>query len=143
MAAKRFYPLAGCQASAEEMQTQLVNSVLRLFKAPFDPVASTPRADYLAAEADYKGYTVGGEIIAAWLNPILTAGVGYQINSPLVMFAYDSGDPGEDNNTISGGWLEDAGGVIRLAFTFEEDVPMQQDGQGFPLNLILPFLSPA
>lgn len=130
----------GCKAHAELVQAEFVNSKLRLFKTGFAPLANTPRSAYLAQEADYSGYPAGGVTLAAWNDPILTAGSGYQIGSPLSQFMFDSGE-GDVGNVIGGGWLEDAAGNIWIAFGFAGDIPMETDGQGIPLNLIMPFLT--
>jgi hypothetical protein len=134
----RFIPLVGCAAMAAATRTALANSKMRLFQAPFLPAVGTPRADYLAAEADYSGYLAGGIVMAAWFAPILAPYSGYEINSPMVQFAFDSG-VGAVQNVISGGWVETAGGVLYSAFTFDENIGMGADGNGFPLSVSIPF----
>lgn len=134
----KFIPLVGCAAMANLVKTALASSKLRLFQAPFLPLVGTPRADYLAAEADYSGYTAGGAVLTAWFAPILAPYSGYEINSPMVQFAFDSG-VGAVGNVISGGWVESAGGVLYTAFTFDDNIPMGADGNGFPLSVTIPF----
>jgi hypothetical protein len=134
-----FFPLAGCQASGLETQTALAASFCRLFKTGFVPDASTPRADYLTNEADYTGYTAGGEPIAAWNDPILAPGSGFQMGSPLVQF--DTADPTTVGNVIGGAWVEDAAGIIRMTVIFDAPVSMDAPFQGIPINWIWPFPS--
>lgn len=135
----QFYPLAGCQASAEEMRTALAASFVRLFKTGFSPDASTPRADYLTNEANYTGYLGGGIPVAAYNPAILSPGSGFQIGSPLVQF--DTDDPTTVGNVVAGGWIEDANNIIRLTFIFDAPVSMDAPFQGIPLNVIFPFPS--
>lgn len=129
----QFFPVAGCQVSAAEMQTELANSVLHLFKSDLDPNPSTPLSEYTAAEADYDGYAA--ETLAAWNDPILAPGTGYMIGSPLVQFACADPFTG-GGNTIGGCYLVDSAGKIRLAVKFTAPIPMQAAGQGIPINLV-------
>lgn len=138
MPQQQFYPLVGCQKKAADFKTLMASSKARLFKSPFFPIAGTPRSDYLAAECDYDGYLAGGIVMTAFNDPILSPGSGYQTGSPLVQFAW-AHDTDDVGNTVSGGWVETAGGIIMLAFNFAQNIPMQQAGQGIPLNFIFPF----
>ena len=129
----QFFPVAGCKESATEMQSELANSVLHLFKSELVPDPSTPLSSYTAAEADYDGYAA--ETLAAWNDPILAPGTGYMIGSPLVQFA--AADPFTgDGNTIGGCYLVDAAGKLRMSVIFTAPIPVQMPGQGIPINLV-------
>lgn len=119
--------------TATAIRTALANSVLHLFQSDLVPEPSTPLADYTAAEADYAGYAA--VTMTAWNAPILAPGTGYMIGSPLVQFAWVSGG-GDPQNTIGGCYLVDAAGKLRLTVIFTNPIPMQQAGQGIPLNLV-------
>lgn len=133
MANTSFYPLAGCEAQAQERKTALVASVVRLFKSALVPTPSTPKADYVSNEADYDAYAA--ITIAAWLGPILAPGSGFEILSPLVLFSCGAADQVVPN-TIGGFWLEDAAGVVRMTGKFDPFLPMQIAYQAIPLNLL-------
>jgi len=128
----QFQPLSGCLASATAMQTTLVNSMLRLFKSSFVPSPSNALADYIAAEADYDNYVP--KQIAAWNNPLLAPGSGYQIISPLEQFNVGLVNP-VVGNLIGGCFLVDDQNRLRLTVIFTQAVPMQLAGQGIPITL--------
>lgn len=129
----QFFPVAGCGVTAAAVRAALANSVLHLFKSDLAPNPSTPLADYTAAEADYASYSA--ITIAAWNAPILAPGTGYMIGSPLVQFAWATA--GEDvGNVIGGCYLVDSAGNLRMSVTFTQPIPMQQAGQGIPINLV-------
>lgn len=128
-----FFPLEGCLTTATAVRTSLVNSVLHLFKSDFSPEPGDPLSLYTAAEADYAGYAA--LTFAAWNAPILAPGTGYMIGSPLVQFVWTSGG-GDPQNVIGGCYLVDAAGKLRMTIIFTQAIPMQQAGQGIPLNLV-------
>ena len=129
----QFFPLEGCLATANALRTTLANSVLHLFREPLVPDPSTPLVDYTAAEATYDGYTAA--TMNAWNVPILAPGTGYMIGSPLVQFTWVSAGP-DVGNVIAGCYLVDAAGKNRLTVIFTDLIPMQQAGQGIPINLV-------
>lgn len=129
-----FYTLEATLQNATEKQTALALSKVRLFKSSLTPTPSTTKADLVAAECDYDGYTAGGEAITAFLDPLLDPAGGASITAPTVQFAW-SHVATDVGNLVGGAWLEDAAGKVRLVMPFAEDVPMEGPAQGFPLNL--------
>jgi hypothetical protein len=129
-----FYTNAACLQNAAEKQTALALSKVRLFISTLIPSVSTVKDDLTAAEADYTGYTAGGEVITAWLDPLLDPSGGASITAPTVQFDWVGALPGT-SNLIGGFWLEDAAGNVRLVGTFAQPIPMEGPGQGFPLNI--------
>jgi len=119
--------------NAAEKQAALALSKVRLFNQAFVPTPATTKAELEAAEADYTGYTAGGETITAWLAPLLDPAGGASITAPTVQF--DVTGPVVDTDVVGGFWLEDASGDVRLVGTFAAPIPMELVGQGIPLNL--------
>lgn len=129
----QFTPLQGTQQSAEERRTVYALSTIHLFQSSLNPNGSTPKADYVAAEANYDTYVA--QTFTAWLPAILAPGSGYMIESPLVQFAVGPVDP-VTPNVIGGCYVLDAAGVIRIAVKFDTAVPMQVAGQGIPISIV-------
>lgn len=129
-----FYTNEACMKNADELQTALALSKVRLFKSTFLPSVSSKAAELEAAEANYTGYTVGGAPITAWLDPLLEPAGGASITAPTVQFAVGA-PPITQTDVLGGFWVEDAAGNIRLVGTFPAPVPMELEGQGFPLNI--------
>ena len=128
----QFFPLEGALQNATEMRSALANSVLHLFQSTLVPDASTPLADYTAAEATFTNYSA--QTFATWNAPILAPGTGYMIGSPLVQFSTGASTP-TTTNVIGGAYLVDSGGKLRMTIIFTENVPMQLANQGIPMNL--------
>lgn len=132
--ATQFQPLAGCQVTADALQTALALSVCHLFKSSFVPTPSDPLANYTAAEADYDAYAP--KTMTAWNEPILSPGEGYMIVSPLVQFDVGVTDP-VVGNVIGGCYLVDAAGKLRQTIIFTTPIPMQLAGQGIPVTITI------
>lgn len=132
-----FYPNTACLKQIGELKTVLALSKVRLFKDSLVPSVSTVKADLEAAEADYDGYTAGGETITAFLGELLDPAGGASITAPTVQFDFVSANPTVNTNNVGGFWLEDAAGAVRVIGTFAAPIPMEFNGQGFPLNLKL------
>lgn len=126
------YSMTGALANAEERQTALAASVVSLFKSSLVPTPTTPKADFETAECNFDGYVT--KTIAAWLGPVLAPGTGYQLVSPLLLWALGGTDP-TTPNTVGGWWLEDAAGVVRMFGTFDPFLPMEIAYQSVPLFL--------
>lgn len=133
-----FETLAATIQDATERQTALAMSKVRLYQSTLNPTPSTTAAELAAAEADYSDYTPGGETITAFLAPILNPAGGASISAPTVQFDVTSAAPAV-GNLIGGAWLEDAAGKVRLVMPFAAPVPMEVQGQGFPLNVTIGF----
>lgn len=102
-------------AQANEAQTGLALSFLRLFNGTLIPTGITTKAEMVAAETALIGYPVGGYPITAWSEPGLEAVGRAVITSPLIGIVYASGATA----VIGGGWIEDAGGNVRAVFVFD------------------------
>jgi len=133
----QFYPNSATLVIAELVRAELALSKLRLFQDGFVPSVSTVSADLVAAEADYTGYTAGGETITAWLAPLLNPLGGASIDMPTEQFAAVA--PYTVGNVIGGWWIEDAAGVVYAIGTFAEPIPVGAAGQGFPMAVTLVF----
>ena len=133
-----FETLAACIQDATERQTILALSKVRLFKSTLVPTPATVKADLTGAECDYDDYPAGGETITAFLAPLLNPSGGASISAPTVQFDVTSAAPAV-TNLVGGAWLEDAGGKVRLVMPFAAPVPMEVQGQGFPLNITIGF----
>lgn len=131
-----FYPNSACLKQAGELKTVLALSKVRLFLSTLVPSVSTTITELEAAEADYDGYTPGGETITAFLGALLDPAGGASITAPTVQFDWVH-DTDDVTNLIGGFWLEDAAGAVRVIGTFAAPIPMEGPGQGFPLNLKL------
>ena len=107
-------------------------SLVRLFQSSFVPNSGSSQADFVAAEANYDGYTPGGEPLGAWQDPILGPGTGMSMGSPLVLFETDPAIV--TGNLIGGFWVEDAASKVITFGKFAAPVPMQVAFQGFPWN---------
>jgi hypothetical protein len=132
------YTNAGALFLATLVQTALAASKVRLFQNGMVTISpTTTKADLVAAEASFTGYTAGGYAIATWLSPILAPEGGYSIQSPLVQA--DTASPYTVGNVIGGYWIQEAGGDVIFAVQFAVGVPMQTAGQGLPLTSRLVF----
>jgi hypothetical protein len=124
------------QAATEKatvIKTSLATSKLRLFQAPLVPTQFTTKAQLVAAEADFTGYTPGGYPIAAWLGPTNNPAGGAVINTPSVnvlVAAPEDPDP-LVGNTIGGFWIEDTSGDVRVVGVYGPTRPLLLVGDGF------------
>lgn len=130
-----FYPNAGCLAKATILQTALAGGKMHLFKDGFVPTVTTTKAELDAQEADFDGYTAGGETVAAWLSPLLDPAGGASIESGTVQFewAHDT----DDVTNLIGGWYYTTAAGQLIVGTFPVSIPMEGPGQGIPLNVKL------
>lgn len=134
----QFFPNSGSLQVASLLRTYLEASNLRLFKSDFVPAVSSTLAEFVAAEADYTGYTAGGAPLAAWFAPVLNPAGGASIDSPTVQFA--AAAPYTVGNLI-GGWFvtNDDDDTVIATGTFANPIPMGAANQGFPMNVTLVF----
>lgn len=102
-------------------------SKLRLFTNALTPNVNTVKANFEAAEADFDGYTPGGNTITAFLAIGSDPGGGYDVPSPSSQFvwAHDTDDVG---NLIGGWWLELAAGGVWAYATYPEPIGMAKAG---------------
>jgi len=134
-----FYPPSGGQRIAALVKTEVALSKLHLFKADFTPSPLVTLAEMDLHEADYDGYTAGGETVTAFAGPIIDPLNGYAIYSGTKLFSFVAAGPDPITNTIGGWYLETAGGVLLAVESFPGSVPMQQAGQGVPVGFRLVF----
>jgi len=134
----QFYPNSAANYIATLMQTELAVSKLRLYQDELiTPSIATTRAELVAAEATYTGYTATGLALTAWFAAIAAAIGGYSIDSPKVQFA--TAAPYTVPNNIGGFWVETAGGDLIVIGSFAEAEPMAGAGDGFPISVSLIF----
>lgn len=132
------YPNVGALWVALQMQTALAGAALRLFQSGVVTLtAATVLADLTAEEADYTGYPAGGEVIAAWTDPLLNPAGGASIESGL--FQFQIAAPYTVPNTIQGWFIVEAGGVLVCAGDFPQTKNLVGAGDGIPFNVELIF----
>jgi hypothetical protein len=132
----QFIPLSGCLANATQQQAAFADTMVHLFQSTFVPTPSNVLADYTAAEATYTGYMALA--MTAWLDPILSPGSGFMIQSPEVQFSTGDTDPATPN-LIGGCYLVDADGALRMTVIFASVIPMELAYQGIPLSFVYLF----
>lgn len=119
--------------AATAARTALAASKVRLFQGPGQISYATPLATLVAGEANYEGYTAGGNTIATWGLPLSVSPTGWAINAETT-FAYVDASP-HTANTITGGWVENADGDFMFAFNLPSPVTLSANGEGFVLQL--------
>jgi len=134
----QFFPNSATLFIAELIRAELALSKLRLLVEGFQPAINTPRADLIANEAGYTGYTAGGESITAFLPALLNPAGGASIDWPTIQF--DAATPYTVGEVIGGWWLETAAGDVIAVGTFGQGIPIGAAGQGFPFpgSLLFP-----
>lgn len=125
---------AGAIALATLVRTNLANSVLHLFKSNFNPGPTTTKADLVAIECDYDGYTA--KTITNFDPVYLAPGSGASIETHQ---QFDSTPALGTTNSVYGGWLETSGGDVWQAFTLPAAVGMGLANQALPLDLTLTY----
>lgn len=112
--------------------TSLALSKLRFFQNDLVLTAFTTKAQLVASEATFDGYTATGYTLTAWTGPSNAPGGGSIETSPMVVVTYTP-DPDEPvGNVLGGWWVEDATGNVRIAGVFEPVRPMNVLGNSFP-----------
>lgn len=132
MPATVLYTRAAANTKASAIKTALALSKLRLIQSSLTPNVNTTKAQMVAAEATFNGYTVTGYTLTAWVGPVNNPGSGAIITPPAINPTWSN--PDDDpvvTNTIGGWWVEDATGNVRLVGTFDAPISMGQDGDGF------------
>jgi len=120
-------PLESKVAEALALQTALVNSKLRLFKAgTIAVIDGVTKALLEANECDFDGYTAGGLTIAAWGDPYVDNVEGdVLLSAPSKQFNYV--DAAAVSNEVGGWFLVDAAGNLRGVAEFDEPITMDDD----------------
>lgn len=119
-----FRPNSYSNSLATAAQTARALSVIKLFKAGFEPTPDTLVAEYDTNECDYSDYAP--ETITAWLDPAAAQGGGWRITAPTSQFLC-VGDQAV-GNMVGGFWIELAGGDVILATIFDEPTSMSVNG---------------
>lgn len=119
-----FRPNSYSKTLADAAQTARALSVIKLFKAGFEPTPDNVVADYDAEEADYSDYAP--QTVTAWLDPAKADTGGWRITAPTSQFLCD-GDQAV-GNMIGGFWVELAGGDVILTVIFDAPTSMSLDG---------------
>jgi len=88
----------------------------------FVPDSSSTLADLDAHEADYTGYTPGGEALAGPLGPYGDGVDRYGENFPTILFQPVA--PFTITNEIRGVYFEDSAGLLQECWIFENPVTM-------------------
>lgn len=134
MADSQFFTQQASITDATAMKTSFVTSKLRLTKAPFTPVPTSPKTDLVANECDFDGYTpTTGYAIAAVTGPLAFSGGGAVLTTPLVNVVYGPAGTPPVGNSVSGWWIESTGGDVLVAGSFGPPRPCANVGDGFPL----------
>lgn len=128
----QLYTKEAAMAKATLIIDSLALSKLRFVVAPFAPSQFTTKAELVAAEANFSGYTAGGYTLTAWTGPSNKVTGGAGLLSPLVNPTFDGADITPVTNVLSGFWVEDAGGDVRLVGTFDPTITMAAAGDTFP-----------
>lgn len=126
----RFFPNTFALSQAEDLQTLLALSVIKLFQSGFIPTPDNVVGDYDDAEADYTTYAP--ETITAWLDPVAAVGGGYRITAPTEQF--DLAATPTVGNTIGGYWVESAAGDVILVTIFDNPTSMSVAGDSIQCN---------
>jgi hypothetical protein len=133
MADTMFYTQEAANKKCVVLIANLALSKLRLVKGSFLINTFTTKAQLVANEADFDGYTPGGYTLTAWTGPLIAGGGGAVMSSPLVVTSYNTPSDPPVTNSICGWWAEDAAGVVRVCGNFAPARPMAQVGDGWPM----------
>lgn len=126
------YTLDAAMTKAGIVKLNLALSKLRLFRAPLIISQYTAKAELVAAECDFDGYTALGYTLTAWTGPLFAGSGGAIIMSPLVQLAFSGPSVPPITNMVAGWWIEDAAGNVRLVGTYGPHRSMAQVGDGWP-----------
>jgi len=129
-----FYTNESVIQLATELDTNLINCTIDLFKDSLVPGITTVAADFLAAIADFSGYAQ--KVVAALLAPYLDPAGGASTNIATQQFQHNGGPVA---NGIGGAWVRDAALIVRLVIVFEKSVPMAVATDAIPLDVIFNF----
>lgn len=133
MADNQFFTNEASITNATNSKVPFVTSKLRLTKAPFTPVQTSVKADFVANECDFDGYTpVTGYPIAAVTGPLAYTGGGGILTTGLIDVVYGPAGSPPVGNSVSGWWIENAAGAVLAAGSYGPPRPCANVGDGFP-----------
>lgn len=116
------------------MQAALADAEIHLFQAAMG-VSINPNlllATLEAAECDFTGYAP--ITVATWQDPYLVPGGGAGTSSGSQVFAIAT--PYTTANVVGGGWVQDAGGVLLFAWSYDPTIPLVGAGDAVPVEQI-------
>lgn len=129
----QLYTNEAAMAKATVLKTNLALSKLRLFQTGVVIDRFTTKAQLVAAEATFDGYPAGGYALTAWTGPIQPQSGGAVITAPLINPAFSTPSDPPVTNTVTGWWVEDAAGSVRLLGTYDPGRLMTKVGDGWPV----------
>jgi len=118
-----------------DLQTPYATGKIALCKAAVALSQTTVKADLSAVEADFTGYAK--KTLTAVGDPFIDPSGGVSFIVPTQQWDVDATPT--VLNDIYGGWIEDSGGVLLLAFMFASAVPMNTVGQALALQTLINF----
>ena len=106
----------------------------KLIKEAIPLVPSMVAADLDAVEADFSGYAAVTEttLPVPYADP-QRGGFSFQI--PTIQF--NTANPTTVGNDIYGGWFEDSGGLLLMAFVLSNPVEMQTPNAALVLDILV------
>lgn len=130
------FPTTNQLAAVTLMKTPYATGLLKLFKSAIPFVPTLLAADLAAIEADFSGYVAKTlvSLPAAYVDPV-NGGVSFTIPTQ----QWNVASTPTVHNDIFGGWIEDAGGLLLMAWQIDSPYAMQLAGQSLPLELTLNF----
>ena len=117
--------MSGAKVIAAANKARNANSVLHLFKPPFNPEVTSTKEEFLAAECDFDGYAPA--TLTAWGDPILF-GTGWATMAATQTFRWVAGDDSV-TNMVAGTFLVSSAGDLLTYQVFANPAPMQGPGQ--------------
>lgn len=131
MADYALYTREAAETKATEIKTALATSKMRFFKSSLIPTQFTTKAELIAAECDFDGYTAGGYAITAWNGPQSDPQGGKVISSPAINPTYGPAGTPPVTNTVGGYWIQDTAANVRYVVVYSPARSMTQDGDGW------------
>jgi len=128
----KFFTREAAMEKATDIKAALALSKLRFFKSTFAPTAWSTKAELVAEEVAFDGYTAGGYTLTAWTGPVFDPDGGALITSPIVNVAYGPAEAPPVTGLIGGYWIEDAAGGVRVVVKYADARSMGAVGDGFP-----------
>lgn len=126
------FPVGAQTALADDVKASLAAGLVRLFQQTLaDPTQDTTRAQLLANEATFSGYTAGGYEVAAFNGPLNDPTSGAVLLSPPVIPTMAVADP-LVGNVITGFWYE-VGTQVYAIGTFPSPQAMAAPGDNIPM----------
>ena len=125
------------QLTINAFNTELALSVVKLWKAGEVVLGpNTVVADLDAAECDFSGYAPVN--LTTWKGPYNADGGGQYVETGLVIFTASAGSPFL-GNTVGGYWIENSGGNLWFAGTFDSEFPISEYLDSCQFNVQVPY----